>query len=177
MLSNNAAEHQGQMLCSELVIKPFPSSGVASHFHVQVITTNVMYLKESRETGSAVPSRIKRQISREPSPSFRVGVNSFTPSTAIGTVPDLDQVTQLRTDRVHCLEFASTEEIILQAVRAKVAAFSGITMDHLLCASLFPHPLRVQWTCAIRKIAEAVQYTGCERKVTQKPRIEYYYCL
>ena len=51
------------------------------------------------------------------------------------------EVTQLRTDGVHCRESASAGPIVLKVVRVTGAAFSGIAMDQLMCASLFPHPL------------------------------------
>ena len=53
------------------------------------------------------------------------------------------QVTQLRTDSVHCRESASTGPVVLKIVPVMIATFSGITMDQLMCASLFPHPLMV----------------------------------
>ena len=50
-------------------------------------------------------------------------------------------VTQLRTDGIHCREAAGARPVVLKAVSVTGAAFSGITMEYFLCASLFPHPL------------------------------------
>ena len=50
------------------------------------------------------------------------------------------QVTQWRTDGVHCRESAGTGPLVLKIVPIKGAAFSGITMDQLMRASRFPHP-------------------------------------
>ena len=50
-------------------------------------------------------------------------------------------VTTLRTDHVHCRGAASAEPVVLKVVPVTGAAFSGFTMDQLLCASLFSHPL------------------------------------
>ena len=47
----------------------------------------------------------------------------------------------MRTDGVHCREAAGARPAVLKVVPVTGAAFSGITMDQLLCASLFPHPL------------------------------------
>ena len=49
------------------------------------------------------------------------------------------QATQLRADGVHCREFAGTGPVVLKVVPVTGAAFSGFTMDHLMCVSLFPH--------------------------------------
>ena len=48
------------------------------------------------------------------------------------------RVTQLRTDGVHCRESVDTGPVVLKVVRVTGGAFSGMTMDHFLCASLFP---------------------------------------
>ena len=52
--------------------------------------------------------------------------------------PKLYQVAQLCTDSVPCRESASTEPVVLKLVPVTVAAFLGITMNHSMCASLFP---------------------------------------
>ena len=75
-------------------------------------------------------------------PDARGGVQLFIPPAAIGSVPSLS-VTQLRTDGVHCQESAGTGSSVLKAVSVTGAAFSGITMCQLICASLFAHPLMV----------------------------------
>ena len=48
---------------------------------------------------------------------------------------------QLRTDSVYCRESAGTGPVVLKVVPATGVAFAAITMDELMCASLFPHPL------------------------------------
>ena len=62
------------------------------------------------------------------------------------------QVTHLRTDGVHCREAAGAVPVVLKVVRVAGASFSGITMVQILCASLVPRPLLVQWTYAINKV-------------------------
>ena len=47
-------------------------------------------------------------------------------------------VTQLRTDGVHCRESAGTGSVVLNVVPVTGAAFSGITIDQLVCA--YPSP-------------------------------------
>ena len=81
-------------------------------------------------------------LSHEISPTFHGGVHFFTPSTAIGSVPSYG-VTHLRTDDVHCREAAGAGPVALKIVPATGAAFSGFTMDQLLCTSLFQHPLSI----------------------------------
>ena len=51
------------------------------------------------------------------------------------------QVTQLRTDGVHCRESAGTGPAVLGVYPVTGAVFSGITMDHVMRASLFLRPL------------------------------------
>ena len=50
-------------------------------------------------------------------------------------------VTQLRTEGDHCREPAGTAPVVLKVIPVTGAAYSGITMDQLMCASLFPHPV------------------------------------
>ena len=114
-------------------------------------------------TGSAIPSRVSLLIlnaqaesgaySRN-SPAFRGGVHLFFylyrhPPSGQSRVY---RVTQLRTDGQHCRESAGTRPVVLKMVSVTGAAFSGITMDQLICASLFPHPPLVQWIFAIQKV-------------------------
>ena len=56
----------------------------------------------------------------------------------------VDHVTQLRTDGIHCRESAGTGPVVLKVVPVTGANFSGISMDQLMCASLFPHRLLVR---------------------------------
>ena len=51
------------------------------------------------------------------------------------------QVTQLRTDGVHCRESAGTRPAVLGEYPVTGAVFSGITMDHVMRASLYLRPL------------------------------------
>ena len=53
------------------------------------------------------------------------------------------RVTQLRTDGVHCQDAAGTRPVVLKVVPVTGAAILQVTMDQLMCASLFPHPLLV----------------------------------
>ncbi|CAM9231416.1 unnamed protein product, partial [Ascophyllum nodosum] len=107
----------------------------------------------SRETGSAVPSRVSLLISilrlnlvltHAIPPDFRGGalfiyLNRHTPSGQSRTY----RVTQLRTDSVHCRESAGTGPVVLKVVPVTGAAILQVTMDQSMCASLFPHPLLV----------------------------------
>ena len=52
-------------------------------------------------------------------------------------------VVQLRTDGVHCRESAGTGPVVLKSVPVTGAAILQVTMDQLMCTSLFPHPLLV----------------------------------
>ena len=51
----------------------------------------------------------------------------------------------MRTDGVHCRESVGIGLVVLKLVPVPGAAFSGITMNQLMCASLFPHPLYYYW--------------------------------
>ena len=53
------------------------------------------------------------------------------------------QVTQLRTDGVHCLESTGTVPVVLKVVRVTGAAFLGIPTNQIMCASVFQHLLLV----------------------------------
>ena len=54
--------------------------------------------------------------------------------------PVFYQVVQIQTDDVHCRESAGAGPVVLKVVSVTGAAFSGIIMDQLMCASLFPNP-------------------------------------
>ena len=75
-------------------------------------------------------------------PDFRDGVHVFQPPYAIGSVPRVYRLLQLRTDDFHCRESAGTGPVVLKVVPLTSAALQ-VTMDQLMCASLFPHPLLV----------------------------------
>ena len=55
----------------------------------------------------------------------------------------VDRVTPLRSYGVHCRESAGTGPVVLKVIPVTGAAILQVTMDHLMCASLFPHPLLV----------------------------------
>ena len=52
-----------------------------------------------------------------------------------------DRATKLRADGVRCRVCTGTGPEVPKVVLVTGAAFSGFTMDQLMCASLFPHPL------------------------------------
>ena len=54
--------------------------------------------------------------------------------------PRVYRVTQLRTDGVHCREFAGTGPVILKVVSYRVLPAQQVTLNQLLCASLFSTP-------------------------------------
>ena len=85
------------------------------------------------------------------SPAFSDGFHLFIPSTAIGSVPSLYQVSHiLRTDGVHCREFASTGPVVLKVVPVTGAAFSGIPVHGPIFVRLsLPTPMYLP---AIRQI-------------------------
>ena len=76
-----------------------------------------------------------RDSSRFPRASILI-LNRHTPSGQ----SRVNRVTQLRTDGVHCRESAGTGPIVLKVVPVTGAAILQVTMDQLMCASLFPHP-------------------------------------
>ena len=43
----------------------------------------------------------------------------------------------MRTDGVHCRESYGTGPVVLKVVPVTSAGFSGLTMDHFLCVSIF----------------------------------------
>ena len=47
----------------------------------------------------------------------------------------------MRTDDVHCLESGGIGPVVLQEVPVTGAAFSGITMDQLMCLCFFTHTI------------------------------------
>ena len=49
----------------------------------------------------------------------------------------------MRTDYVDCRESAGAGQVFLKIVPVTGAAFIAFTMDHLVCDSLFSHPLLV----------------------------------
>ena len=102
----------------------------------------------SRETGSAVPSRVSPLIlhtqagsgaySREYShlPRRRPHIYRQPPSGQSRVY----RVTQFRADGIHCRESSGTAPIVLKVARVTGAALSGITTDQFICSSHFPNP-------------------------------------
>ena len=117
----------------------------------------------SREIGSAVPSLVGPLIFHTQAesdwlmvlthgiaPAFRDGVHTYhqPPSRQCR----VNRVAQLRTDGVHRRKSAGTGP---EVVRGTGAAFSGVTMDQILCASLFRTPTIIGMrTCATKKISQ-----------------------
>ena len=112
----------------------------------------------SRETGSAVPSRVSllilhtqvesgaylRDSSRVLRRRLFIYLNRHTPSGQSRVY----QVAQLRTDGVHCRGHAGAGPAVIKVVRVTGAAFSGFTMEQFLCASHFPTPtFGMKWAC------------------------------
>ena len=80
-----------------------------------------------------------RDSSRFPRRRPFIYLNRHTPSGQ----SQVYRVTQLRTDGVHCRESAGTGPVVLKVVPVPDAAILQVTMDQLMCASLFSHPLLV----------------------------------
>ena len=72
-------------------------------------------------------------------PDLHGGIHLFIPPYAIGLVPSLSGHAITFTNGVHCRESAGTGPVVLKIVPATGAAFSGITMDQLIRATLFFH--------------------------------------
>ena len=97
----------------------------------------------SRETGSAVPSRVSLLISilrlnlvltYGIPPEFPDGVHLGNRHTPLGQ-SRVYRVTQLRTDGVYCRESAGTGPVNLKVVPNE-CCLGRSTMDQLICASL-----------------------------------------
>ena len=83
----------------------------------------------SRETGShGIP------------PDFRGGPFIYLSRHTPSGQSRVYRVTQLGTDGVHCRESASTGALVLKVVPVTGVAMLQVTMDQLMCASLFRHP-------------------------------------
>ena len=74
------------------------------------------------------------------------------------------QVTQLRTDGVHCQEYAGTGPVVLKVVPVTSAAFSGITHGPINVRLSFPTPtMGMKWVCYVRydtEMSEAIYKGG-----------------
>ena len=53
----------------------------------------------------------------------------------------IQRITQSRTNGVYFRESTGTGPIVLKAVPVTGVVILQVTMDQLMCASLFPHPL------------------------------------
>ena len=73
-------------------------------------------------------------IEREFVATALLPLNRHTPSGQ----SRVHRVTQLRTDGVHCREYAGTGPVVLKVVPVTGAAILQVTMDQLMCTSL-PH--------------------------------------
>ena len=105
----------------------------------------------SQETGSAIPFRVSLLILQTqaeyglpheippdiPARRLFIYLNCHTPSGQFR----VNRITQLRTDDVDCRESAGTGPVVLKVVPVTGAAILQVTMDQLMCVSLFPHPL------------------------------------
>ena len=118
----------------------------------------------SRETGSAVPPRVSLLNLRTEGESGARSRDSsqFPAMTSIYFYlcqSRVHQVTQIRTDGIHCRGFADSEPVILKVVPVTGAAFSDITVGQFLCAFFSPllqyilyrymYPLCVQQTAVL----------------------------
>ena len=85
------------------------------------------------------------------------------------------QVTQLRTDGVHCRKSVGTGPAVLKAVPVSGAAFSGIIMHQFLYAFLLPHSLLysyVVYMCHTQSILRREKVFGvpCSTLYSTRPR-------
>ena len=76
-------------------------------------------------------------------PDFRGGPFIYLKRHTPSSQSRVYRVTQLRTDGVHCRESTGTGPVVPKVVSVTGAAILQATMDQLMCASLFPHPLIV----------------------------------
>ena len=86
--------------------------------------------------------RLKLVLTHGIPPDFRRGVHLLLPPNVIGSVPSLSDHKIAYRWLFHCRESVGTEPEVLKVVPVTGAAFSGITVDQLMCVSPFPHPLR-----------------------------------
>ena len=77
------------------------------------------------------------------SPDFHGGVHFFIPPNAIGSVPNLSGHAIVHRDGVHYRQSAGAGPVIFEVVSVTGAAFAGLTMDQLMCASIVSNPLLV----------------------------------
>ena len=125
----------------------------------------------SRETGLAVPSRVSLLILHTQAESGAYLRDSsrfprrrpFIPVTSIGSVRILsDHATAYRWRSLPRVR--RTGPVVLKIVPVTGAAFSGITMDLFLCASLFPHPPYYYWYIAGMCGTKSIEALLCTRR-------------
>ena len=104
----------------------------------------------SRKTGSAVPFRVSLLVfhTRAGSGAYSRDSSQFPrrrPCTYAANrhriSPEFIRSRDCVPMAFHCRESAATGPVVLTVVPVTGAAFSGFTMDQLVCASPFPHPL------------------------------------
>ena len=100
------------------------------HTYIQTDIQTV-HLHTQAESGA-----YSRDCSRFPRRRPFVYLNRHTPTGQSRVY----RVTQLRTGGVHCRKSAGTGPVVLKVVPVTGAAILQVTMDQLVCASLFPHP-------------------------------------
>ena len=85
--------------------------------------------------------------------STKLGVDGYNPSAPQGTYGVACPrpcycAPHLRTDGVNCRESADTGPVFLKVVPVTDASILQVTMDQLVCAYIFPHPiLDMKWAC------------------------------
>ena len=139
----------------------------------------------SRETGSAVPFRVSllilhtqaesgaysRDSSRFPRRRPLIYFNRHSPLCQVR----LYRAKHLRTNDVHCREFAGgTGSVVLKVVPVTGAAILQVTMDQLMSASLFPHPLLV-WSGHVKSKRGLGKALSLRSHAVRKKRCYCYY--
>ena len=126
----------------------------------------------SRGFGRPVPRQpnhfLNLVLTRGIPPTFRGGVHTYRqPPSGQSRVY---RVTQMRTDGVHCREFARTVTEVLEIVPVEGAAFSGITMDHFLSFwYLVDIHVVVVVDSHIQRIVLATEETTVTQQVSHRP--------
>ena len=150
----------------------------------------------SRETGSAVPSRVSLFTLHTQAESGTQSLDfsrfsrrhPFIPSQPPPDQSRVSQVTQLRTDNVHRREAAGTGPLALKIVPVTDAAFSGILYTQLFVHLFFPTTARAIGTPTVEicdyipasvLILERVSFNHISPFLLLIPLIQlllYYYC-
>ena len=120
----------------KIPLSPYvPESLVSRDWFSRPVPRQPAHLHTQAESGA-----YSRDSSRFPRRRPFIYLNRHTPSGQSRVY----RVTQMRTDGVHCRESAGTEPVVLKVVPVTSVAILQVTMDQLMCASLFPHPLLVR---------------------------------